>query len=112
MNTAVHRLVLEAFRGPAPEGTEGAHMDGNKLNNRVDNLAWVTAKVNAQHREQHGTTARGERFWSARLTSDKVRELRRRYAAGESAQSMAVEFGVSRHSAWKAATGRSWQHVK
>lgn len=44
----VHRLVLEAFRGAAPAGTEGAHHDDNKNNNALSNLAWKTPKANAR----------------------------------------------------------------
>lgn len=43
----VHRLVLEAFVGPAPEGTECCHNDGNPANNRLINLRWDTRQENA-----------------------------------------------------------------
>jgi hypothetical protein len=38
----VHRLVLEAFIGPCPEGMECCHNDGNPKNNSIDNLRWDT----------------------------------------------------------------------
>ncbi|MEU7243386.1 HNH endonuclease [Streptomyces sparsogenes] len=107
----VHTLVLDAFVGPRPTGMEAAHMDGNSINNDVGNLAWVTHAENIAHKATHGTKVQGERFWSARLNVDKVRDIRRRYADGESAHSMAAEFGVSRGSVWRAATGQSWKHV-
>src|SRR4051812_39853202 len=34
----IHTLVLEAFQGPRPPGMEARHLDGNKSNNRNDNL--------------------------------------------------------------------------
>lgn len=51
----VHRLVLEAFIGPAPEGAEGCHNDGDPSNNRVENLRWDTRSHNAQDSVRHGT---------------------------------------------------------
>ena len=45
----IHRLVAEAFI-PKPLGaTEVDHIDGNKYNNRVENLRWVTHKENCNN---------------------------------------------------------------
>src|SRR4051812_26170742 len=38
----VHHLVLTAFDRPRPEGQEGRHLDGNRHNNALANLAWGT----------------------------------------------------------------------
>lgn len=37
----VHRLVLETFIGPCPDGQEARHLDGDATNNRLENLAWT-----------------------------------------------------------------------
>lgn len=42
----VHCLVIEAFKGPVPEGYETDHLDGNKLNNSLYNLELVTHSEN------------------------------------------------------------------
>ena len=49
--TLVHRLVAHAFLGPPP--SEAAwqvnHVDGNRSNNRKDNLEWVSQSENTRH---------------------------------------------------------------
>lgn len=51
----IHRLVLLAFVGPAPEGMVTCHNDGNPTNNRLDNLRWDTPSANMVDRVKHGT---------------------------------------------------------
>ena len=51
----VHRLVCEAFHGPAPEGKPWVlHRDGDKSNNTPGNLYWGDPKQNAQDMITHG----------------------------------------------------------
>jgi hypothetical protein len=50
----IHRVVLEAFVGPAPEGTFGCHIDGNPANNRLSNLRWDTQANNLRDVVGHG----------------------------------------------------------
>ena len=43
----IHRFVLTAFNGPAPEvGMECHHIDHDTSNNAIDNLMWATRKEN------------------------------------------------------------------
>lgn len=43
---AVHRLVLESFVGPCPDGMEACHNNGNGFDNRIENLRWDTHESN------------------------------------------------------------------
>lgn len=46
---SAHKLVTVAFFGLRPEGYQVNHKDGDKTNNRIDNLEYVTAKENTAH---------------------------------------------------------------
>jgi hypothetical protein len=51
----VHRLVLQAFIGPCPEGYEACHEDGDPFNNRLSNLRWDTHVENIKDSIRHKT---------------------------------------------------------
>jgi hypothetical protein len=51
----IHQLVLRAFVGPCPDGQEIRHLDGNSMNNRLDNLQYGTRSENFLDTVRHGT---------------------------------------------------------
>lgn len=52
----VHSLVMLAFVGPRPDGMEVRHLDGNRLNPHLSNLAYGYPEDNSADRKHHGTT--------------------------------------------------------
>jgi len=71
-----HRLVLEAFVGPCPDGMEARHYpDSNPANNNLSNLQWGTRLANCMDKVEHGTTNRGERHPLAKLTETDVERI-------------------------------------
>ena len=50
----IHRLVLEAFVGPCPEGMEACHGEGGPADNRVENIRWDTRSENMKDIARHG----------------------------------------------------------
>jgi hypothetical protein len=57
--TSVHRIVLETFLGPCPDGMEGCHGDGDPTNNAISNLRWDTGSSNMQDCIRHGRLSGG-----------------------------------------------------
>lgn len=51
----VHSLVLMTFGQLRPDGLECRHLNGQKSDNRLENLCWGTHKENYQDQMGHGT---------------------------------------------------------
>lgn len=104
----LHAVVCEAFRGPRPEGMQVAHNNGDRLDNRAENLRWATPVENASDKERHGTGNKGEAHSMVKLSEDDVRAIRSRCDDGESASSIAKDYGVTRHCVWRVHRRKSW----
>lgn len=111
-NQRVHRLVLMAFMGPCPEGMEGCHNDGNRLNNTLGNLRWDTHRANLRDIETHGTRRRGEKCSQAKLAEADVRLILSKLIGGSRRRPLAEQFGVSVDTINRIATGSIWGHIK
>jgi len=104
----VHRLVWRHFRGVIPVGLTINHKNGNKIDNRIDNLELMTVVENLKHASRVlDAFSRGEQHYRSRLTTEQVSEVRKRLAQGETQGEVASFFGVSRPSISNIATGHT-----
>lgn len=72
----VHRLVAQKYI-PNPENKPQVnHKDGNKLNNSVENLEWVTNKENREHALNNGLHLCGDRCPWAKISDEDVKFIR------------------------------------
>lgn len=109
VSRTIHDLVLTHFDRPRPPGAEGMHLDHDKQNNSLSNLAWGSRQENERQKIEAGRTPRGERSAAAKLTEADVCEIRRR--AGEPQQDLADEFGCTFSNISAIQLRKSWRHV-
>ena len=107
-NRYVHRLVLEAVAGPCPEGMEARHLNGDRYDNRAENLAWGTRQENAADQARHGTTLRGTRNPMAKLTEAQVAHIRSLVRDGAVQRRVARQFNVSPMTVSRIVRGETW----
>lgn len=110
ISRCVQILVLTAFVGPAPEGLECCHGDGNRQNNRLYNLRWDTTAANVADKAIHGTKLIGSAYPTAKLSDEAARRIRK--LRGVCSQSeLARMFNVSPSAVQAVHDGRTWKHV-
>lgn len=86
-----HILVAAAFLGPRLLDIQVNHKDGNRLNNCLGNLEYVTPAEN----NLHAYRVLGKKRRYAKLNPQKVREVRAKRLEGRTLQSLADEYKVS-----------------
>lgn len=103
-NGSVHMLVAITFLGPYPENMQVNHKDGDKSNNRLSNLEYVTRKENIRHSHEvlgNGFNSPpihyGEKHPISKLTRNKVTEIRELYQSGNyTSRQLGSIYGVSK----------------
>ena len=112
----VHRLVAKAFI-PNPENKCTVnHIDGDKTNNRVENLEWATHKENLEHALVTGLRPPIEGAYNhfAKLNEDEVRYIRSHYKKNckeYGAQALARKFNISRESVVRIVNRQTYRNV-
>lgn len=111
----IHRLVAESFLNNSESKKFVNHIDGNKKNNDIRNLEWVTHIENITHAWKTGlyNPTKGEKISTAKLNEKKVKEIRDIYNKKEMSQKeLAFKYGVSPGAISWVITKKSWEHVK
>lgn len=105
----IHRLVAWAFIGPQGEMTVN-HIDGNKHNNSVQNLEYLTASDNVKHAYRTGLLSNtGVNNKNAKLTEDQVREIKR---SSDANVDCAKRMGIGLYLVQRIRSGKNWKHVE
>lgn len=85
----VHRIVATHFIENPEKKQYVNHKDGDKSNNSMDNLEWVTSSENLKHSYRTGVH-------SSKITENKHEEIINRRTSGEKYQIIADDYGVTK----------------
>lgn len=110
----IHKLVIETFIGIRPKGMYIDHKDGIKHNNNVFNLEYVSPSENRMRAISMGLiiNPRGEGNIKAKLTEEKVLEMRRLFSSGGYTKAeLGRMFGVSDGMACDIINKKFWKHL-
>lgn len=103
----VHRLVAIAFLGVPKTKMEVNHKDGNRSNNMVENLEWVTRAQNHFH-SWNTNVSRREMSQSSKLNWIIVKKIREEKRNGKKQKDIAKKYSISCAHICKILKNKSW----
>jgi len=106
----IHRLVAHAFLGKCPLGKEVNHKNGNKIDNYIENLEYVTHKENQRKAAKLGLYKglRGSQSPTAKLTEQDILEIRKLGKRNPSYKEIAKKFSVSKSAIASIILKKNW----
>lgn len=115
----VHRVMWETFVGPIPEGMQIDHINGDKTDNRLENLELVTCKENVRRAFDSGLMATGEKHGSNKVKVDDLKEIfkmRMEHIGDdvpreESTRIICQQFGISKSTLMDHLRGRGFRRL-
>lgn len=112
MKYRTHRLVARAFVPGFFEDAHVDHLDGNKLNNRADNLEWVTMKENTQRQWANGLVdLRGSAHPGSKLTREQAAAVKLLAENGFPGALIGEWFGIKRDTVYAIKHGERWSET-
>ena len=111
---STHRLVGKLFIPNQENKPQINHIDGDKLNNNINNLEWVTAKENTAHafEAKLRENPKGEKHGNSILTKGDVFKIHDLYNKGVFQKKIAKKFGIAQQTVSEIVTFRKWKHLK
>jgi len=110
-NRYVHRVVLEAFAGAPSPGHEACHNNGDRQDNRLENLRWDSRSANHTDKRAHGTMPRGESHHHASIGEADVRRVLTMAAEGRSRAEISRSVGITTRHVGSLVRRELWAHV-
>lgn len=109
----IHRLMWEVWKEEIPQDQQIRHLDGNKTNNCLWNLAIGTQTDNEADKERHGRVPRGKQHKNSKLTEHIVVAARICWRQGMTLDDILekLKLTVSRTTLHQAVIGETWKQL-
>jgi HNH endonuclease/Helix-turn-helix domain len=115
---SVHRLMWEAFNGRIPDGMQINHINGDKMDNRLENLELCTPQENHLHmrhvlrrNQVVPPPKQGSVHPHSKLTEEQVLQIRKLYSEGMTGAAIARLFGLTKSTACRIVKRKAWTHI-
>lgn len=109
----VHRIVAINFIENNENKKFVNHIDGDKRNNKVENLEWATFEENIKHawETEIYKPIKSDSVHTAKLNSEKVKNIRKN-TENKSVKELAEEYGVTSTTVSNVLNFKSWKDIK
>lgn len=109
----ISRLVAIHFILNKKNNVEVNHKNGNKLDNRIENLEWITHSENIIHAHKKGLIFHkvGELVLSSKLKEHEVLKIRELYNNNYSLKEICKKFNICRGTIYDITHNKTWKHL-
>jgi transcriptional regulator with XRE-family HTH domain len=107
----VHRIIYRKFKGQLDQNLEINHIDGNKQNNKPDNLELVTHRANIDHAVKTNLHCFGEKHGNAIITEDVAKQIKKMISQGVKSWYIEKTLNVSKYIIKSIKSGEKWKHI-
>lgn len=108
----VHRVIAKVFVKKVEGKDFINHIDGDKTNNKANNLEWCTRNENMKHAYAHGLKSSvGSLNGRSKLSLEDVDYIRKNYIPGDKklgAKALSVKYGVAPQTISAVISGQNW----
>jgi len=109
---SIHSLVLEAFLSPRPKNLTCNHKDGNKLNNYIRNLEWLTMEDNNKHAYRTGLkNHKGENHPQSKFKQYQINAIRKLAKEGVKQKIIAKKYNTKQPRISEIVLYKTWKKV-
>lgn len=111
-----HRLVFKHFNGSIPEGLTVNHKNGNKHDNRPENLELATQSEQMLHcchvlKTGRAINVRGINSFGAKLLDEDIVAIRILRSKGDTLTAIASVYGICMQNVSNICLRKTWRHI-